>query len=57
MHSIAQSIKNVRIYHESVDRIDNSVLRVTAWHQTVTRGTELSNVSTNACWILFLAYF
>ena len=22
----------MRIYHEFVDRIDNSVLRVTAWH-------------------------
>ena len=24
--------KNIRIYHEVVDRIDNSVSRVTAWH-------------------------
>ena len=24
--------KNIRIYHEFVDRIDNSVPRVTTWH-------------------------
>ena len=29
-------LQNIRIYHEYVDRIDNSVLRVTAWrHEAV----------------------
>ena len=57
-------LKNIRIYHEFVDRIDKSVPRVTAWHNEalpsdakLTQGTELPILSTNACWILFLAHF
>ena len=34
LHSKTSSLvgKNMRIYHEFVDRIDKSVLRVTVWH-------------------------
>ena len=31
-HKAGKVCKIIRIYHEFVDRIDNSVPRVTAWH-------------------------
>ena len=42
---VLESIEIIRIYLEFVDKIDNS------------RGPDLSILSTNECWILFLAYF
>ena len=32
MSQAGRSEKNIKVYHEFVDRIDNSVPRVTVWH-------------------------
>ena len=53
----------IRIYYEFVDKMDNSVQRVTVQHHdanrvmsTVIQGAELSIISVTKCWILVLAH-
>ena len=50
----------IRIYHDFVNKIDKNVTNVIVWHheaETMTLGADLSIISSNLFWILFLAYF